>query len=466
MENERGFIQKLKDYLPSSIRKLLDHPTFKKILKNVGWLSGGRIASMAIGLTTKVVAVRYLGPSRFGNLQYALSLASILSFVAALGLRRVLVRELVEENFPQGELLGTSAVLRVIAGGVLYGGLAAYAELFVEDAALRGLIYVVGLTLLLSPVEVLQIWFRSRIESKLPAISALAQKVCTGLGRVVLVGFAATTAAFAWLNVGAKFVFVILLAVFLWSEAPSSLEFKISGRSAKALLRDSWPLIISGLSIAIYKKIDQVMLGELVGSDEVGVYATAATLSEVWTFLPLFAARSIFPKVVSTKEQGDEELYKKRLQVFYDGLAGIIYVIAIPTLFVADFVVILLFGDEFSPAGPMLRVHIWSMMFFGLGQARDRWLIAENLTKFQMFATITGAVSNVALNYILAPTYGGLGAAWATLISYGIYAYLSTLMLRKTRPAFWKMTKALFLPFRWREAIKVGRIWRNNESSS
>jgi len=58
-------------------------------------------------------------------------------------------------------------------------------------------------------------------------------------------------------------------------------------------------------------------------------------------------------------------------------------------------------------------------------------------------------LSNVVLNYILIPVYGGQGAAWATLVSYAIASFFAVLLYPRTRPVFWLMLKALIAPVRY-----------------
>ena len=101
---------------------------------------------------------------------------------------------------------------------------------------------------------------------------------------------------------------------------------------AISLVKESWPLIFAGLAIAVYMKIDQIMLGEMIGKKAVGTYAAAARLSEIWYFIPGAIAFSVFPSIVRSK-QLDEKIYKKRMQKFYDLNATLAYGLSIPFFF-------------------------------------------------------------------------------------------------------------------------------------
>ncbi|MGL5034833.1 MAG: polysaccharide biosynthesis C-terminal domain-containing protein, partial [Microcystaceae cyanobacterium] len=107
-----------------------------------------------------------------------------------------------------------------------------------------------------------------------------------------------------------------------------------------------------------------------------------------------------------------------------------------------------LLGKAYQESATILILHIWALPFVCLGVARGQWLIAENYTQFNFWATALGALSNILLNLILIPAYEGVGAAIATVISYAISAYFSCLLYRPSYEMFKMLTKALFVPFR------------------
>ena len=56
------------------------------------------------------------------------------------------------------------------------------------------------------------------------------------------------------------------------------------------LLVESWPLLLSGISIMVYMKIDQIMLGQILGDESVGIYSAALRISEIWYFIPMISS--------------------------------------------------------------------------------------------------------------------------------------------------------------------------------
>jgi PST family polysaccharide transporter len=190
------------------------------------------------------------------------------------------------------------------------------------------------------------------------------------------------------------------------------------------------------------------MLGEMVGEEAVGVYSVAVQLTEVWYFITWSIILSVFPSIVHSREHQSELDYRRRVQLFYDIIAGVSYAILLPVTLIASPLVISLYGPSYGAAGPMLKILMWSFLFGSLGMALERWLVVEGLVQFQLFATSLGAAINIVLNYWLLPQYGALGATWATVISYAVSGYLICLLWPRVWPVFGQLTLSIFMPFR------------------
>ena len=129
--------------------------------------------------------------------------------------------------------------------------------------------------------------------------------------------------------------------------------------------------------------------------------------------------------------------------------------IALPMTFLSDWVVHFLYGEQYNQAGSVLMIHIWAGVFVFLGVASGKWLLSENLQIFSTVNTSIGAIVNIWLNYILIPKIGVSGAAWATLISYFVAAYLCLLFFKKTRINFANLSKSLFF-------IRIFNVQKNS----
>jgi len=210
----------------------------------------------------------------------------------------------------------------------------------------------------------------------------------------------------------------------------------------KKLLKDSWPLLLSSIAISIYMRIDQVMIKNMLGDREVGLYSAAMRLVEVWYFIPMIITQSVFPAIVNAKKIS-EELYYKRLQQLFSFLVMINVLIIILIAIFSKKIVHILYGDKFIEASDVLQIAVWSTVFVSLFVASGSWLINENYTTIALYRNLSAAIVNVMLNIFLINYYGIKGAAYAYLLSFFISGFLFDLHHHKTRSIFFIKVRAL-----------------------
>jgi O-antigen/teichoic acid export membrane protein len=230
------------------------------------------------------------------------------------------------------------------------------------------------------------------------------------------------------------------------------IDWQFDFQIGKELLSDSWPLILSSVMVTIYVRIDQIMLGLMTNENAVGIYAAAIRFSEIWYFIPVIICSSVFPSILKAKAQS-QSLYFYRLQQLYDLLMGVALIIGLGVCLCAYPLVNWLLGPAYHQSANILILHIWALPFVFLGVGRSQWLVAENFTLFSFWTTTLGAISNILLNLVLIPPYQGVGAAIATVISYGIAAYFSCLLYRPSYLTLRMLTKAFLIPFRVKQNL-------------
>jgi O-antigen/teichoic acid export membrane protein len=128
--------------------------------------------------------------------------------------------------------------------------------------------------------------------------------------------------------------------------------------------------------------------------------------------------------------------------------------------FGAGFVVATIFGSEVAGSAAILTVHIWASIFIFMRAVFSRWLIAEDLPRFSLATHVAGAVMNIALNLWWIPSYGALGAAYATLVSYSFASWITLYLHPRTRPIAHMMARSLCLPVRWSALRAYWHEWR------
>ena len=429
--------------LMTRITLLKDHSGFRKYFANTSWLMGERILRMGVSLFVGIYVARYLGPERYGLLSYANSFVGIFLALATLGLDEVVVRELLKTPEQREKILGTSFLLKLIGTLLMWVAIFTAVPFTENDLQTNILIIIIAFGAVFQAFNVIDLNFQAKVKSKYVVHSQFVQLIISSIVKIILVVNEAPLIWFA--SVYSLDVIVLamgLVFAYLYN-GENIFSWKWSFETSKYLLHDSWPLILAGVVVSVYMKIDQVMIKEMLGAKEVGLYAAAVKLSEAWYFFPMAIASSLFPAIINAKVY-QKEVYYQRLQKLYDLMVWIAIAIALPISILSSWIVELLYGNEYLESSSVLNIHIWSGIFIFLGVASSKYLIAENYIKKTFYRTFVGALLNIIMNYYLIGIMGIKGAAISTFASHFFAAYFYDILDKDLRKMFIMKTKSLF----------------------
>ena len=451
--SEGGAVGEINRAGPSLLKSLASRPELRRILTNTSWLAGDRLIRLGVGLFLTIWVARYLGPDRFGTLNYALAFVFLFSVLGALGLDSVVIREFIQKPDEKDRLLCTTFILKLTGGVVSFGLSLAVSHWLGTDSTTTLLIAIIGLGTIIQATDAIDFWFQSQVKSKW---TVLSKNSAFFLSAIVKVAMLASHAGIVWFAVTAVLEIAIGAAgmvfyLFRLGEAPAVWrpDFKL----ARKLLAQSWPLFLSGLSVMVYLRIDQVMLEHMAGPRAVGVYSAATRISEMFYFLPTVVASSILPSIVRSRVLG-KEIYLARIQKYFDLNAVSALAIALPISLASGLLTHVMYGSQYSGVAAILTVHVWASLFVFMGIARGQYLISEGHFVFTMIATGSGAICNILLNLLWIPHYGALGSAFATLVSYGISDLLSSFCYKETIKIGVMQLKAYVFPLGIRRLLQ------------
>ncbi len=435
--------------MPEFVRTKLDgRMNAQKIIVNIGWLSIDRILRLGVGVFISVWVARYLGPEQFGLWSYAIAFVSLFSTFATLGLDSIVVRDLICDPSSKEETLGTAFVLKLI-GGVATLLLSVSSIFFIHsNLETYWLVGILSFGTVFLAFDTVDFWFQSQVKSKYTVYAKNAAFIVASAIKIALVLLHMPLISFVLVGLLEVILGALGLIIVYRHNHEKLWSWRFSYVRAKELMKSSWLLILSGLVIMIYMRIDQIMIGQILGEKSVGIYSAAVKLSEAWYFLPIAIVSSVFPSIVESKNK-DEILYKQRIQRLLTTMVILACLIAIPITFLSKFIIIFLYGEKFIEASSSLIILAWTSLFVFLGVARESWMVTEGLIKYSFATTALGAISNIILNFVLIPTRGPEGAALATLISQFIAVSLSTLLFPETRVMFRMQVNSLF-PYKYK----------------
>jgi len=432
-------------HLKNQLKELAGHQGFMKYFKNTSWLFGEKVLRLCVGIFVGVWIARYLGPEQFGVFSYAQSFVGLFAVTATLGLDGIVVRELIKNKNSTEGIIGTAFWLKFSGAFISIILLSIAVNFTSNDNYTNTLFFIIASATVFQAFNVVDFYFQSEVLSRYIVYANTISLFLSSIIKIILILNNADLLSFAWVILFDSLVLSLGFLYFFLKKARVKIQnIKFQNEIARALLRDSWPLFLSGIVISIYMKIDQVIIKDLLGSKEVGQYAAATRLSEAWYFIPMVIASSLFPAIISAKNQS-EELYNSRLQKLYDLMVWMSISIALPMTFLSDKIVNIVYGSQYDKAGSVLMIHIWTGIFVFLGVAFSGYLSVENQTKKAFYRTLLGAILNVIFNYVLIPKYGINGSAIATLLGQFFSNYLYDLFDRDLHGQL-KMKTMSFFP--------------------
>lgn len=418
------------------------HAGFRRYFANTSWMLAEQILRMLAGLLVGIWVARFLGPAQFGVFSYAIAFAALFGSLAKLGLDSIVIRDLVRNAARLDLYMGTVFWLKMLGATIMLAAMLLALRLTSNDSTTNLYIFIIGSGTLFQSFEVIDFYFQSQVLSRFVSYCRLTQLLISSLLKLYFILVGAELIWFVVVSLIDQVTLAVALYLAYRYRRTGVSLWRFDFRTAKLLLRESWPLVISGLVVTIYMRIDQVMIREILGDEQVGLYSAAVRLSEGWYFVPVIMANSLFPAVVRAKEIS-LKLYHMRLQRLYTFVVWMAIAFALPMTFLSDWLVVLLYGEAFRAAGPVLMVHVWAGVFVALGVASSSWFVSENLQRLAFYRTLLGAAINVGLNLLFIPAFGMLGAAVATIISQSMAAFFFDLLTKRTRMVFFMKLRTL-----------------------
>jgi len=426
------------------ISDLFEQPGFRKYFANTGWLYFGRVFQMAIALFVSVWVARYLGPDKYGLLNYAQSFVGLFIGVSTLGLDSIVIRELNKDETKRDELLGTAFILKIVGAFITILALSIAMFFIQSDFYTNLLIFIVASSVIFQSLNVIDFYFQSKVASKYVVFSNIISLTITSVIKVVLI---LVHAPLIYFVIVVALDSVILSAGFIYFYKKHDLKFsswEFNRSLSLSLLKDSWPLMLSYMSYLLYVRIDQVMIKNMLDNKSVGLYSAAFRIYEIAIFLPVVLSQSIYPLMINNFINNRTKFYWIYTRIT-SLLTLISYVIVIGFFILSTFIVNVLYGEEYRLAAPLLPYLALGLIPMFNAGLRSNFMTITNNQKIILYTSMFSAVLNIVLNFFLIPHLGIVGSVYATVITQIVSLVLLNYIFKSTRELFYIQIRALAL---------------------
>lgn len=423
---------------------------FMTYYRNTSWMFAEQGLKVVSAVFVGIYIARYLGPEQFGLLSYVIAVVAIFMALSRLGMESILVRELVSHPEEKRYYMGTAFSLMLFAALIGIGLMAGIIFLFESDLQTKHYIFIISVGLIFQTFLVIDYDFQSRVKAKYSSIAKSIALVLSALIKVFLVLIQADLLLFVIAYAfDHALIALLLIAMYLKKRQPNFL-FSFNVQLIKPLLKSAWPMVMSSVAIMLYMRVDQIMIKNMLDSEQLGLYSAMTRIYEGWVMIPVILSVSLLPAIVKSKSLSQAE-YEKRLTLLFLFVFWISIVVAVITTLFSEVIIRLTFGVEYMPASSVFVIIMWSASFAALGSVTLRYLVAENMEKKIVIRTVVALVINVLLNIILIPIYGIEGAAIATLVCIITANYLIDYLDRELKQLIRMKNRAILF---WLESNK------------
>ncbi|MBC8378500.1 MAG: flippase [Planctomycetes bacterium] len=438
------------NFLDKILHKAKLSPNRLKVLVNVYWAVLGKIVNIISGLLVGILVARYLGPDKFGLMNYVISYVTLFSVLAAFGLNNIEIRELSKHNAIKETLLGTAFTIRLVFAVSAILLILVTLLIFESDAFTFTMVMVYSLSLILSSLNVIRNYFTSIVLNEYVVKTEISRTVIGAGIKVVLL---LNHCSLAWFIAASTFDFVLIGGGYLYSYQKKggpvrawTFDFTV----ARMLIIESFPLLLSGTAVIIYQKIDAVMIRNMMDNASVGQFSVASKITELAIFIPMVIAQTVTPLLVKAHQE-DLARYHAKRQQFMDIMVWSAIAMATAMSAIAAPAIRILYGEKYLGAIPVLQIMAWKAVFMALFSASGQMILIENLQRFVAVRNVIGCIVSVGLNYVLIPVWGIVGSAVATVLTMAFSGYISHFFIKPYRYLIPLQTKALL--FGWKRLL-------------
>jgi O-antigen/teichoic acid export membrane protein len=388
------------------------------VLRGAGYGAG-----ILLGAGTSVLLLRHLGVEDFGRYGIVIALLGIVSAVTDAGLTAVGSRELAilpprERPALMRNLVGLriSLTLAGVVAAVAFAAVAGYDSVVVAGTAVAGLgvLLVNTQATLMMPLS---------IELRMGAITLVEtlRHALTLAGVAVLVLAGASLLPFFGVQVAVGVVVLLLTPLLVAGVA--GMRPAIDRATARELLRESLPIAAAVAMNVIYLRLLVILVSMQTGATETGLFATSFRVFEILLGVPTLVLAVALP-LLAVAGAEDRERLRYALQRLTEAAVAASLLLVLVTVVLAEPAIVLLGGEDYRDAAPILRVQAFALLGVFVSQAWTLGLLSLRRQRDVAVANGIALAVVLVLGVVLVGAYEGMGGAVAAVVTETVLALL------------------------------------------
>lgn len=384
--------------------------------KNASVLFLSQIISFILSFFYIMYTARYLGSEGFGILSFALAFAGVFGVFNDLGLQQITVREVARDKSLADKYIGNIVVIKLIIISITFGFFILTTYLLGYSGETINVVFLIWLSVTFGTFSnIFYAIFQAFEKMEYLSAGQILNSVLLLCGTLFAISHDFNVVGFAFIYfLSNTIVLIFNIVISLLKFIRPKLEFNFS--FWKATIIQALPFGLSGIFFTIYYWIDSVMLFLMKGDVVVGWYNAAYRLFGILIFIPGVINTVVFPimsRYYISSRHSLNLIYKK----YFKFMLAISFPICVGTTLLAERIILVIFGAEYTQSIIALQILIWAMMFIFANAAFVKLFESTNKQILVTKITGIGAILNIILNLIIIPRFSYVGASITTTIT-------------------------------------------------
>ena len=431
---------------------MTERKTISRIISNVFWSLAGKLTGLVSALLVGIFVARYLGPTQYGVMNYAVSFVTLFLVIATFGFENIEIREEAKANDQKDTILGTVFVLRLLLSLVTIILISVVAYINEADTYTFGVIMVYAITVILTPFDVIRNYFTSLVQNEYIVKVGIFRTVLSGVIKVLLL---LIHASLVWFVISLVFDAFVLAQgyCYVYKKKIGSMRSRRFDKAwACYLLRQSFPLLLSGVAATIFLQIDQIMIGNMIDKTSVGYFSVASKFVEVLLYVPTILIQTVSPLLVKERKNNLES-FREKAQMFMNITVWLCVVCAIFMALCSRYIVLWTFGMKYLASIVILQILSFKIVGVALNIVSGQLLIIEEKQKYFVLRSLSGCIVCVVLNLLVITRFGVGGVAAVAIATQLAAGFLIHLFIPTYRYMFFMQIRSLLVG--WRDLYKI-----------
>jgi PST family polysaccharide transporter len=403
----------------------------QRMLQNTSILLLGQVLGVVLTFVTSIFLVRSLGSSGYGEYAFIYAFLTMFAWLATFGTENILVREAAKHPERANAIWSTGIWVQVAFSSLTCVVMVVTAAVMQYSGDVIALLLIGAIEfIVLLPWRLVARVFQVELQQWRAVLSSLLRQVIWLVVLVLMAAHPPVVLPSLLLARTATALFEVLL-LWLLVRPFFQLQWQVDWHAARQLIIQSWPLALSALSVAVYHRIDRVLIEGQLNARDLGYYATADNLAGLMSMVPTAFMASVYPLLCQRSDRAASfrQITDTSFRWLLMGSVGIAGLLTL----VGGGLVVVVYGQEFVSSGPILQVLVWAQVAVCYGVVMSQVLFSRNLQNYLILATAAGAITNTVGNLIILPIVGVIGAAWMTLFSYTLASVIIFALMPATR---------------------------------